>query len=199
MTAHTITMLQSEYDAIVREKRLKVLLIILTTIVVALVLYAVIKVGKEYIYQPTETMTGVAVPSEEDTDTLPASFPEPTKTDFADRFPTDFPSDIPVEKDVKLVQSQIIEYPGIKQLSIVFSSEKTVQENYDLYADFLKQSNWIIHNDPGLENMGIKALSATKGDMSITVILFIDSEVSADVPESPEPTKSRVRISILKP
>jgi hypothetical protein len=46
-TAHTTPMLQSEYNAIMRRKRLKVLLVILMTLMVALVLYAVIKVGKE--------------------------------------------------------------------------------------------------------------------------------------------------------
>lgn len=51
-TAYANTMLQSEYDAIVRQKRLKVLLIILTTIVVALVLYVVIKVGRDSMMVP---------------------------------------------------------------------------------------------------------------------------------------------------
>ncbi|MFZ1719801.1 MAG: hypothetical protein WAU28_00440 [Candidatus Moraniibacteriota bacterium] len=40
-------MLQSEYDVIVRHKRLKVLLIILTAITVAVVVYTVIRAGKE--------------------------------------------------------------------------------------------------------------------------------------------------------
>ena len=40
-------MLQSEYDAGMRQKRLKVLLIVLTTLMVALVLYAALKVGRE--------------------------------------------------------------------------------------------------------------------------------------------------------
>ncbi len=40
-------MLQSEYDVIVRNKRLKGLLIILTTIVVAVVVFVVIKAGRE--------------------------------------------------------------------------------------------------------------------------------------------------------
>lgn len=50
------SMLQSEYDAIVRQKRLKILLIILTTIVVAVVVYAVIKVGKEEVMVPEPTV-----------------------------------------------------------------------------------------------------------------------------------------------
>lgn len=57
-------MLQSEYDAIVRQKRLKVLLIILTSIMVSLVLYVVVKIGREYPYQPTETLTESTNPYE---------------------------------------------------------------------------------------------------------------------------------------
>ncbi len=46
-TAHKNSMLQSEYDAIMQHKRLKVLLIILTALAVAVVLFVVIKAGKE--------------------------------------------------------------------------------------------------------------------------------------------------------
>ncbi len=63
-TAYANTMLQSEYDAIVSQKRIKILLIILTTLTVALVLYAVIKVGREKmsvqepaVVTPRDTMT----------------------------------------------------------------------------------------------------------------------------------------------
>lgn len=165
--------LQSEYDAIVREKRLKVLLIILTTIVVALVLYAVVKVGREYVYKPTETMTGVPVPSEEDTDTPPKSFPEPTKTEFGTAFPTDFPADIPVEKDAKLTQSYILDYPEQKQLGIVFPSAKTVKENYALYSDYVKKEGWTVVNKDEKDNLSF--LYATKEGMEMNVTITLGS------------------------
>lgn len=49
-------MLQSEYDVIVRNKRLKVLLIILTTLVVAVVVFVVIKAGRDKVAVPESVM-----------------------------------------------------------------------------------------------------------------------------------------------
>jgi hypothetical protein len=159
-------MLQSEYDVIVKNKRLKILLIVLTAIMVAVVLFVTVKFAREYLSKPTDIMTGVPP---KDTDTPPKSSPEPTKTEFADRFPTDFPSDIPVEKDAKFTQSYILDYPGQKQLSIVFPSVKTVKENYALYTDYAKKEGWTIINTEDQENLSF--LYATKENMDINVTI----------------------------
>jgi hypothetical protein len=159
-------MLQSEYDAEQRHKRLKILLIILTALMVAVVLFVTVRFGREYLSKPTDTMTGA--PSK-DADTPPKSFPEPKKTEFGDRFPTDFPSDIPVEKDTKLTQSYILDYPGQKPLSIVFPSMKTVKENYDLYRGFLEKQEWNISNKG--EDTNLSFLYATKEGMEMNVTI----------------------------
>ncbi len=157
-------MLQSEYDVIVRHQRLKVLLIILTSITVALVLYAAIKVGREQLSSNIGMRDAV-----HDTDTPPKSSPEPTKTEFAERFPTDFPADIPVEKDVKFTQSYTLDYPGQKQLTVVFDSAKTIKENYTFYQDFLEKNDWNIINSS--EDGEISFLYGTKESMDMNVTI----------------------------
>lgn len=198
-------MLQSEYDAIVRGKRLKVLLIILTSIMVALVLYAVIKVGKEYIYQPTETLTTVP-PKEEETDTIPKSSPEPAKTEFATAFPTDFPADIPVEKEFKLTQSYILDYPEQKQLSIVFPSAKTVKENSALYSDYVEKNGWTVVNKDERDNLSFLYVTKESMEMNVTItenitalpsITASDAESSQEEQSTPSAT-SQVSVSVLK-
>ena len=100
---------------------------------------------------------------------LPESFPKPTKINFEAIVPTDFPTNIPLEKGVKLEQSYSLDYPGQKQLSVVFFSAKTVEENADLYADFLKKQNWNISNTYKGEK--ISSFYATKEEYEINVTI----------------------------
>lgn len=196
-------MLQSEYDVIVRHQRLKLLLIILTAIAVLLVLYVTIKVGKEYLYKPTEMMTGVPP---KDADTSHTTFPEPEKIDFGASFPTDFPADIPTEKDAKLTQSYSLDYPEQKQLSIFFDSTKTVKENYALYSDYAKKEGWNILNTEEKSNLSF--LYATKESMEMNVTV-VESTVTpaGGIPSDADPsqkekllplTKSQVSVSVLR-
>lgn len=61
--------------------------------------------------------------------------------------PSGFPADIPLEKGAVLEQSYIQDYPeNLKQLTIVFESKKTADENYGIYESFLKEKNWNIIN-----------------------------------------------------
>lgn len=196
-------MLQSEYDVIVRHQRLKVLLIILTAIVVALVLYAVIKVGREYLDAPMDIKTGV---TPKDADTPPKSFPEPTKTEFGTAFPTGFPSDIPVEKDVKFTQSYTLDYPQAQQLSIVFGSKKTMKENYALYSDYVKKEGWTILNTH--EKHEFSFLYALKENMDMSVVITdrsvlpdkeIPSKIDSNQSETVFPELNfQVSITVLK-
>ncbi len=180
-------MLQSEYDVIVRNRRLKVLLIILTAIVVALVLYAVIKVGRDYLYKPTEPIiTGVAP---EATDiSSPRNYPEPQRTDFGMNLPVGFPIDIPIEKDVQFTQSYSLDYPGQRQLSIVFLSTKTVKENFDLYKNYAEKDGW--NTSSNGEKLEIAFVYATKERMEMNVM--VNKDTSTPV------SKSQVSISILR-
>lgn len=194
-----------------RHKRLKVLLIILTAVMVALVLFVTVKFGKEYLSTPTDTLTGV---HPKDTDTPPTSSPEPTKTEFAERFPTDFPADIPVEKDVKFTQSYTLDYPGQKQLTVVFDSAKTIKENYTFYQDFLEKNDWNVINSS--EDGEISFLYATKEsmDMNVTITTITPGSVipKQDTDETEDgsmdgfpdkdttsvPAQSLVSVSVLK-
>jgi hypothetical protein len=189
--------LQSEYDAEIRRRRLKVFFIVLAIIAVVIVLYAAIKIGRDHFLLGNAPVK---------TDTAPVSSPEPTKTEFADRFPTDFPSDIPIEKDVKFTQSYSLDYPGQKQLSIVFPSTKTVKENYDLYKDFLEKQGWNISNKG--ENTNLSFLYATKENMEMNVTItdstmlppnVIPSDADPSQEEKPTPSsKSQVSVSVLR-
>ena len=113
---------------------------------------------------------------------------EPRKTDFGANMPTDFPTDIPVENGVKVEQSYRLDYAGQKQLTIVFLSDKTVEENYSLYADFLKKQGWTVSNK--YESPALSSLYGTKESNDINVTI---SE-GATIPE----VKSQVSISVLK-
>lgn len=114
--------------------------------------------------------------------------PEPQKTDFGINMPTDFPSDIPVEKGVKVEQSYSLNYVGQKQLTIVFQSTKTVKENYTLYSVFLEKENWNISNK--YEGPKVSSLYGTKESNEINVAISGNTAATS--------TKSRVSISVLK-
>lgn len=193
-------MLQSGYDKEQRHKRLKILLIILTALMVGVILFVTVKFGREYLSNSMETMTGV--PSK-DADT-PKSFPEPAKIEFVDRFPTDFPADIPVEKEFKLTQSYTLDYPDQKQLSIVFPSMKTVKENFAFYSDYVKKEGWTIVNQE--EGDSLSFLYATKEGMEMNItITETDPNASNSIllptdtkEKSLPPATSQVSVSVLK-
>lgn len=115
---------------------------------------------------------------------------EPQRTDFGASVPTDFPTDIPIEKGVRVEQSYGLSYAGQKQLTIVFLSAKTVKENYVLYANFLKKQNWSISNT--YESTKISSLYGTKESNDINITM---SDNSSGMSIS---MKSQVSISILK-
>ena len=113
---------------------------------------------------------------------------EPQRTEFGTNIPTDFPTDIPVEQGIAVEQSYSLNYVGQKQLTIVFISSKTVEENYALYADFLKNKNWNISNK--YESIKVSSLYGTKESNDINVTI-------SDNTSNPS-AKSQVSISVLK-
>ncbi|MCK9345020.1 MAG: hypothetical protein M0P64_02755 [Candidatus Pacebacteria bacterium] len=113
---------------------------------------------------------------------------QPVKTDFGISVPADFPADIPTEKGAKVEQSYSLNYANQKQLTIVFLSAKTVKENYNLYADFLKKQNWSVANT--YEGIPVSSLYATKENNDINIT--ISENISTPM------IKSQVSISVLK-
>lgn len=114
--------------------------------------------------------------------------PEPKKEDYGTNMPTDFPTDIPVEKGAKVEQSYSLNYTGQKQLTIVFQSTKTVKENYVFYTDFLKKQNWNVINK--YESPKLSSLYGAKESNDINVAI---SENASDTS-----VESQVSISVLK-
>ncbi len=106
--------------------------------------------------------------------------PEPTKTDFGEKLPTDFPTNIPIEQGANVNQSYSLDYIGQKQLSIVFSSTKTIKQNYTLYADFLNKDGWTVSNK--YESDTVSSLYGQKENNDINITI----------------TKGQVSISVLK-
>lgn len=111
---------------------------------------------------------------------------EPQKTDFGTALPTDFPTDIPIEKGVTVEESYSLDYAGQKQLTITFLSAKTVKENYALYQSFLKSQKWTISNT--YASTTLSSLYGTKGSNDINVTISkntsrtsIQSQVSISV------------------
>jgi len=116
----------------------------------------------------------------------PINIPEPAKTDFVNKAPIDFPANIPVEQGAKITQGYSLDYPGQKQLTMVFSSTKTMKENYTLYADFLRQDGWTVSNK--YESATVSSLYGKKENNEINIT--INTGASA-------PAQSQVIISVL--
>lgn len=127
-------------------------------------------------------------PLANDTQTIKLIDTEPKRIDFGTNIPTDFLNNIPLVQGVKIEQSYSLNYVGQKQLTIVFTSMKSVKENYILYTDFLKVKGWNISNK--YESPKLYSFYATKESDDINVTISEDT--------SSEITKSRVSISILK-
>jgi len=166
----------------------------------ALVLIAIILIATAgfgiYIFQknkkvvtvpPTQNIEQPVVKENIVTESQPQ---EPQKTEFGTEMPTDFPSNIPVEKGAEVQQSYGLNYDSQKQLSIVFLSTKTVEENFALYKDFLEKQNWNIYNK--YESPEISSLYGygTKESNEINVTISENTSNAS--------AKSQVSISVLK-
>lgn len=118
--------------------------------------------------------------------------PEPKKTDFGTTTPANFPTNIPLEKGVKVEQSYALDYTGQKQLTLVFLSTKTVAQNYALYRDFLKKQNWKVGNKYEGEKLSFLYGTYEEGEArDINVTISEHTQASSS-------TESKVSISVLK-
>ncbi|MEK7554074.1 MAG: hypothetical protein AAB517_01770 [Patescibacteria group bacterium] len=110
------------------------------------------------------------------------------KIDYGANMPVDFPTDIPIGEGVKVEQSYGLNYTGQKQLTIVFLSAKTTEENYAIYVDFLEKQKWNISNK--YASSTISSLYGTKGNYDINVTIHEDEQSPSIL--------SQVSISVLK-
>ncbi len=159
------------------EQLLKYALIALTATLVIAVLAALFFFQKD-------SATIAPIPEPKTSTALVASSPEPQRTDFGKEIPSDFPSDIPIEKGIVPDQSYRLDYGDRKQTTLVFSSEKTVKENYDGYLGMLEKDGWSISNK--YEGETVSSIYGTKGTIEINVTLNTDvsgSQVSVSALE----------------
>lgn len=110
------------------------------------------------------------------------------KVDYGTNIPTDFPTDIPIEEGVKVEQSYGLNYVGQKQLTFVFLSSKTTEENYAIYVDFLEKQNWNVSNK--YASSTVSSLYGTKGSYDINVTIHENEQNSS--------VRSQVSVSVLK-
>lgn len=121
-------------------------------------------------YEPTEReLEPLSYHSPASSQEEPKSAPTPKKTEFGNNLPENFPTNIPVEKNAKVNQSYSLDYAGFKQLSIVFPTKKTINQNYALYAGFLKDDGWSVTQK--YESAKVSSLYAKKkfSEINITV------------------------------
>lgn len=168
----------------IKENEIYILKYFVTVLVVTSL--AVVFLGFFYIYK--NDLIGISSYFKNKTG-IGTTTQEPQKTDFGAKAPTDFPTDIPIEKDAKVEQSYGLNYIGQKQLTIVFLSRKTVKENYTLYSNFLEKQNWTISNK--YESPRVSSIYGIKegNDINVTISESALTDTTS---------KSNVSISILK-
>ncbi|MHB1621390.1 MAG: PKD domain-containing protein [Sulfuricella sp.] len=112
----------------------------------------------------------------------------PITTNYTNQVPPNFPTNIPIEQGATLTQSYIIDYFSQKQLTIVFQSAQTVQQNYALYANFLANDGWTVTNN--YVTAPLSALYGIKANNEINITIGSGYAVS--------PMNSQVSISVLE-
>ena len=113
----------------------------------------------------------------------------PQKKEFGQAVPPNFPTDIPIENGAQVQQSYAMdEQAGSEQLTVVFLSKKSVQENYIVYLAFLRDHQWNVLNMN--DDATVSAVYGTKAQYDINVTI---SEHALPGVEA-----SQVSISILK-
>ncbi len=90
----------------------------------------------------------------------------------ADKLPTGFPTDFPLEKDAKVDQNFNVTTDGKTQATRKFISEKSLKENYDLYKDWLGKNGWTTIATLDVEE--IKSIGAKKGENTVNVSISKD-------------------------
>jgi hypothetical protein len=109
----------------------------------------------------------------------------PVRKEYKSVIPPSFLPTIPTEKKAIFSQSYELEYGVQKQSTIVFTSSKTVAENYTLYLSVLKNDGWTL------------AKEYSKPDVSFMYARKDVNEINITISKQDGKT-SEVSISILK-
>jgi hypothetical protein len=91
------------------------------------------------------------------------------KINFGTNLPPYFPTGIPIENGVILEQSYGFYYAGQKQVTVVFASTKTVEDNFSLYSTFFTKNGWVTSNQY-IAN-GISTMYVTKGNTELNLVI----------------------------
>lgn len=87
-----------------------------------------------------------------------------------EKLPGLFPSDIPVETGVEIIEnSQVTTDDGVVQVIRIFESAKSMNENYNLYLNYLTRNDWQITNQDNGSTQ--KLLRGKKGYQTLLIIM----------------------------
>lgn len=94
-----------------------------------------------------------------------------TKKDVpTNEVPDKFPKDIPVEADAKITQNyNATSVDGTFQATRVFETKKTLDANFKIYQDYLKNNNWKIEST--VNQPEYKMLYASSGASTIQIAM----------------------------
>lgn len=87
-------------------------------------------------------------------------------------FPADFPL-IPAEK-TEIVQNDNVTVEGKQQGRRQFVSDKTLEENYQLYKDYMQKTAWLILSD--INEPDYKSLIGRQGSQVLSVSISKNAE-----------------------
>src|SRR3989344_4591261 len=89
--------------------------------------------------------------------------------DISEINPTDFPSGLPLEKDVKLFRAYKAWYSDkALQATASFESEKTPKEVFDVYYSWARDNGWKVENQRN--DLTNSSIYITKGKEDINVV-----------------------------
>lgn len=147
-------------------------LLVLFLVVLAIFLYTY------FLNKKSETQKIVTNPSK----SLNTTKADYTKKIFKENsIPLEFSQEVTLPKGISLEQGYVLQYPTQKQITVVFASTKSMQENYLYYSGFLTKENWDMFNN--YQGDTVSSLYANKGnvDINITVSKTIATSTKASV------------------
>jgi len=84
--------------------------------------------------------------------------------------PKNFPTDIPVEKDAKVIQNYTATTNGGGlQSTREFETKRTLVDSYKIYKTYFQQNGWQLSG--GVDDTYVKVVSANKDNLTATVTM----------------------------
>ena len=101
--------------------------------------------------------------------------------------PEALPSDLPLEAEAEVKENSVVsspDKPGVTQYTRKYTSQKSLDENYEIYKDYLQKNGWNILTS--IEEDGLRSLIAANADNSKQMFVTISEnsltgEVTVDV------------------